>query len=389
MVEQSKPLLFFLVGLASVFIIIAGIRDLAFILNPILLSLVITVTLIPLPGWFSRRGVPGWLSLVLTFLVVLGMIGLVLLLVFVGLAQLNRVVPTLAAAAANSTTAAVDEPLFLGFQYQELQSAVQSLVTSQRLTSIATTLISAIFTGLSQAFLVMLIFAFMLSSALALPSSARMGLTTDHPIIQRVTALTEDVRRYVTLTTAMNFLIGLGNTIFLFILGVDLALLWGLLSVFMGYIPAIGFWIAMLPPLLLAFIDSGPMTALAVFLGYTLINGSVENLLKPRMLGQQLKISPAVVVIALFVWGWLLGAVGAILSTPLTLLILSIMEGFDSTRWVTVLLRTAGTGESADALEREQAVGRVRGLWARALARIRNSTNPPQPPAGPPPSPHG
>ena len=49
-IEQSKPLLYFLVGLASIFIIIAGIRDLAFILNPILLSLVITITILPLPA---------------------------------------------------------------------------------------------------------------------------------------------------------------------------------------------------------------------------------------------------------------------------------------------------------------------------------------------------
>lgn len=116
----------------------------------------------------------------------------------------------------------------------------------------------------------------------------------------------------------------------------------------MGYIPAVGFWVAMIPPLVLGFIQGGPTQALMVLIGYALINGTVENLVKPRILGQQLKISPAVVVIALFVWGWLLGAVGAILSTPLTLLILSILEGFDSTRWITILLRTAGTGESAD-----------------------------------------
>ena len=97
MVEQSKPLLFFLVGLASVFIIISGIRGLAFILNPILLSLVITITVLPLPAWFAKRGMPGWLSLVMTFLVVLGMLGLVLALVFFGIAQLGDVVPTLQA----------------------------------------------------------------------------------------------------------------------------------------------------------------------------------------------------------------------------------------------------------------------------------------------------
>lgn len=379
MANQSRSIIFLLVGLASVFIIIAGIRDLAFILNPLLLSIVITITLIPLPGWFAKRGVPGWMSLVLTFVIVLAALGLVLLIVFIGMAQLAEVIPTLRLTAAqDAATAAVDDSMeLIGVQLEEVATAIESLITSQRMTGIATTLISAIFTAVSQAFLVLLIFAFMLSSALALPSSARMGLRTDHPLIQQASALTADVRRYITLTTVINFLIGIGNTILLLILGVDLALLWGLLSALMGYIPAIGFWIAMIPPLVLGFVTQGPMTALLVLLGYTLINGTVENLVKPRMLGQQLKISPALVVIALFVWGWLLGAVGAILSTPLTLLILSIMEMFPGTKWITVLLRTAGTGEPVDAAERQAAFGRVRGLWDRTVSSVRDNLQPP------------
>lgn len=381
MANQSRSIVIFLVGLASIFIIISGIRGLAFILNPLLLSIVITITLLPLPGWFAKRGVPGWLSLVLTFIVVLAALGLVLLLVFVGMAQLAEVIPTLRDTAAQDMAAAAgnDSTKLLGLQIEEVTNAIESLITSQRMTGIATTLLTGVFRAISQAFLVLLIFAFMLSSALTMPSSARMGLRTDHPLIQQVSALTADVRRYITLTTVLNFLTGTGNTILLLILGVDLALLWGLLSALLGYIPAIGFWLAMIPPLVLAYVTEGPMTALIILVGYTLINGTVENLVKPRMLGQQLKISPAVVVIALFVWGWLLGAVGAILSTPLTLLILSIMEMFDGTRWVTVLLRMAGTGEPEDAAERQAAFGRVRGLWNKTVTAVRNTSSPAEP----------
>ena len=186
--------------MASVFIIIAGIRNLAFILNPILLSLVITITLLPLPSWFAKRGIPGWLSLVLTFLVVLAVIGLILLMIFFGMAQLNEVIPTLRLTAASSTVTNAQSEV-MGVQIGTVTQTIDDFVTSQRFTGVATTVISALFVGLSQAFLVMLIFAFMLSSALALPSSVRLGLRTDHPLIKQVAALTEDVRRYITLTT--------------------------------------------------------------------------------------------------------------------------------------------------------------------------------------------
>ena len=231
-----------------------------------------------------------------------------------------------------------------------------------------------LFTTVSQAFLVMLIFAFMLSAALSLPSSARLGLQTDHPLLKQAAALTEDVRRYVTLTTSLNLLAGVGNTILLLALGIGPAVLWGLLAWFMGYIPAIGFWVAMLPPLALAFVEHGFSGALVVLVGYTLINGTVENVIKPRRMGRGLKISPVVVVISLFIWGWLLGIVGAVLSTPLTLLILSVLELFEGTRWVAVLLRTTGTGEESAVSERKAAVGHVQGLWVRAVARVRNTT---------------
>ena len=375
MVEQSKPFIYLLVGLASIVIIISGVQNLAFILNPILLSLVITIALIPVPGWFARRGVPGWLSLVLTFVIVLGFIGLVLLLVFFGLARLAEVLPSLQTSVAANGDELINVPnTILGYRLDEIREAATAFLTSERLTGLATRSLSVLFTTVSQAFLVMLIFAFMLSAALSLPSSARLGLTAESPLVQQAAALTENVRRYVTLTTSLNLVAAIGNTILLLLLGVGPAVLWGLLSWFMGYIPAVGFWVAMLPPLALAFVEHGFTGALVVFIGYTLINGTVENLVKPRRMGRGLKISPVVVVISLFIWGWLLGIVGAILSTPLTLLILSVLELFEGTRWIAMLLRTTGTGEESAVREHEEALGRVRGLWDRGVTAVRNAT---------------
>ena len=52
-------------------------------------------------------------------------------------------------------------------------------------------------------------------------------------------------------------MVGLGDAVFLWFLGVDYALLWGLLAWFMGYIPSIGFIIALIPPVLLAYAMDG------------------------------------------------------------------------------------------------------------------------------------
>ena len=140
----------------------------------------------------------------------------------------------------------------------------------------------------------------------------------------------------MSILTGINFLVGLGDAVFLMFLGVDYALLWGLLAWFMGYIPSIGFMIALVPPVLMAYVQYGLQTALVVLVGYILINGGVQNFIQPKLMGQGLRISPVVVFVGLFVWGFLLGGIGAIVAVPLTLLVLIIMENFEGTRTVAV-----------------------------------------------------
>jgi predicted PurR-regulated permease PerM len=136
----------------------------------------------------------------------------------------------------------------------------------------------------------------------------------------------------------------------------------------MGYIPSIGFWLALIPPVLLAWAKYGVQQALIVFLMYVLINGAVQNLLQPKMMGDRLKISPVVVFVSLFVWAWLLGGIGAILAVPCTLLIVSILDSFDSTRWLVALIRVGTESEPGEKLaaidQLKNSWGRVRGLFA-------------------------
>jgi predicted PurR-regulated permease PerM len=162
--------------------------------------------------------------------------------------------------------------------------------------------------------------------------------------------------------TGVNFLVGLGDTLFLLVLGVDYAILWGLLAWFMGYIPSIGFMIALVPPVLLAYAEYGVQTAIVVLLGYILINGGVQNFIQPKIMGDRLRISPLVVFVGLFVWGYLLGGIGAILAVPLTMLVLIALENFPGTRNLAILMRYTGEEKKE---EREKAATHFKGLFSR------------------------
>lgn len=381
MIEKSKPLLYLIVGIAGIFVIIFGIRASADILNPILLAVVITIAVSPLPAKLQERGLPGWLSLVLTFALVLAIIGLVLMIVIFTAGRLAQEIPQLQQAYITQQEAAQVNPeqpfVFSWLTTGALLNGIESLLLSQRAVDLATALLGSVVRGVSQALIVLLIFAFMLAATLALPTADRLGLNPGQPAVTRFVQLTGDVRQYVNLTALINFLVAIGNTILLLILGIQPALLWGLLSWFMGFIPAIGFWIAMIPPLLIALVSGEIWAAVIVFIGYVLINGAVENVLKPRLFGQNLSISPVVVAVSLIVWGWLLGPVGAILAIPMTLLILSILEAFESSEWLATLMRTAGNLPPG---AREDAIGQLKGTWQK----VRDTVVPPrnQPPTG-------
>ncbi len=362
MLENTPSrLVIYMVGIASVFVILFGVREAATVINPILLAMVITITVLPIPSRLTKRGIPGWMSLVLTILLVAAILLTVILTVFFSITKLTAELPVYLNSA--SETAAQELPAAV----EEVFSSIGQAQRTIQLAPIIQAVAEIVFSLLVQFGMALLIFFFMLSAAISLPAPTRLGLNPDTPIIARISGLTEDVRHYITILTGVNFLVGMGNTVFLLILGVDYALLWGVLAWFMGYIPSIGFIIALIPPLILAYAQYGLSTALVVLLGYVLINGGVQNIIQPKIMGQGLRISPVVVFISLFVWGYLLGGIGAIMAVPLTLLVLVVMENFPGTSSLTVLLRYTGEQKDKETLEAE---AQVKNIWDKLKSSV-------------------
>src|SRR5512136_776328 len=90
----SGRLVVYLVGAAALFVILFGIRASASVINPILLAAVITITVLPIPSRLTKRGVPGWLSMVLSILMVVLLLGLVIATVFFSITKLTTDLPT-------------------------------------------------------------------------------------------------------------------------------------------------------------------------------------------------------------------------------------------------------------------------------------------------------
>ena len=122
----------------------------------------------------------------------------------------------------------------------------------------------------------------------------------------------------------------------------------------------------MIPPFLIAWAQFGVGTAVIVLLSYVLINGGVQNIVQPKMMGKGLRISPLVVFVSVIVWATVLGGMGALIAVPLTMIVMKILDLSESTRWISALMRVGSGSESdEDKKEDAQAFEKLRGLTGK------------------------
>ena len=148
------------------------------------------------------------------------------------------------------------------------------------------------------------------------------------------------IRNYLSIKTVISFLTGLFIWIWLLVLGVDYAILWGVIAFLLNYIPNIGSIIAAAPTMLLALIQLGVSGMVWTGIGYLLVNMVIGNMVEPKVMGKGLGLSTLVVFLSLIIWGFMLGTVGMFLSVPLTMTIKIILEQNEQTKWIAILLGT-------------------------------------------------
>jgi predicted PurR-regulated permease PerM len=173
-------------------------------------------------------------------------------------------------------------------------------------------------------------------------ASDRMAsIATDRPrVVEALGRFATGTRQYLLVTTVFGGIVAVLDWVALSILGIPLALTWGLLSFITNYIPNVGFLIGVVPPAVLGLLTGGPSLMLIVIVVYSVLNIVVQSIIQPRFIGDAVGLSVTVTFVALVFWAWLLGPLGAILAIPLTLLCKALLVDIDpQARWADALLR--------------------------------------------------
>ena len=166
------------------------------------------------------------------------------------------------------------------------------------------------------------------------------------PMLRAGKSIAEKFRRYAVIRTVASLLTGLMVALLCWALGVELALAWGVLAFVLNFIPFIGPFVATVLPALFAIVQFQSWEAATLILaGASLIQFLIGSYLEPRLSGSALSISPFLVVFAVFFLALLWGIPGAFMGVPLAIAVLTIMEQYPSTAWISKLL--SGTPERA------------------------------------------
>jgi predicted PurR-regulated permease PerM len=193
---------------------------------------------------------------------------------------------------------------------------------------------------MSNSFLIMLITIFILLELNGFVLKTRVIELKHGNSLKYLNKIGESIRSYLSIKTIVSLLTGILITIYLYIIGVDYAILWGVIAFMLNYIPNIGSIIAAVPTMLLALVQLGFGGMLWTGLGYLAVNMIVGNIVEPKVMGKGLGLSTLVVFLSLVFWGFIFGSVGMFLSVPLTMTIKIILESDKNTGWVAVLLGT-------------------------------------------------
>ena len=366
--------LILLLGLASATVAVAGIRSIAWLLGPVLLALVVVIALAPVQSWLLRRGWPHWASatvlLVLVWGVLLAFVGLLVL----SVAQLVALMPNYAGQATTLLAQLgrnLHRPGLLSGQLSDLVSKidytqVMGVATGllSRLTDAATTLLL-----LLSALVFMVLESAGFGRRLALVAAERPLLPIALGLFARGT------RSYLLVSTVFGAAVAVADGIGLALLGVPAAALWGVLSFITNYVPNIGFVLGVVPPALLGLLAGGWGELIAVVVLYSVLNFVIQTLIQPRFVGDSVGLSTTVTFVALLFWGWVMGALGALLAIPLTLLVKALLVDVDPRgHWLDILLReeprpprTRRARQRAQ--ERRSAIASVRALHLRHRPR--------------------
>ncbi len=332
-----------LIVIAAFMIVVRGLQAASALLVPLALSVFLAILAGPVVLWLKNKKVPTGLAVLIVVLVMMGVLTVIGAIVGSSVTDFTQSIPQYQArfkVLGNSiTTWASNHGMGL------VRGKLTDIMNAGSVLRFLGGTLGGLMAAASNTVLVLLTTLFILLELAGFPTKLRASMPGADAAPSRFERVMVEVQRYLLLKTLLSLGTGLLIGIWCAVLGLDFAVLWGLIAFLLNYIPNLGSIIAAVPAVLLALVQLGPGRALVIALGYVAVNTLIGNFIEPQVMGRRLGLSPLVVFLSLVFWGWVWGTVGMLLSVPLTMVVKIMLESSPETMGAAVLLDTTSSAE--------------------------------------------
>jgi predicted PurR-regulated permease PerM len=181
---------------------------------------------------------------------------------------------------------------------------------------------------------------FLFLEAEKLPRRVQRGFPQDDADHYRQVgrSINASIERYVALKTYINFGLSATTGILCMLFGLDFWFLWAVVMFLANYITYIGSVVALAPPIVLAFLQFTPLTAIVLSLLLVANRLIWIDYIEIRVFGKQLNVSPVILLFSIALFGFLWGTAGMVLAVPLVTSAKIVLSHFENTRRYAVLM---------------------------------------------------
>ena len=340
----------FFIVMASVIIVLAGIKSASAIVVPFLLSLFIAIVLSPSYNYFNKKGLPSGISLLVVVGFLVTFFALVGKLLGSSAVEFNSNLGFYEQQLSGHFHKFVEIAISFGVEIPE--SDMMNIFNPKIIMGFASSIVQSMGSLLTNGFVILLTVVFMLLESNNFVSKiTHISSKSDFTTITHIQTILGQIKEYMVLKALISLLTGFIVWIGLVLIGTDYPFLWAVVAFMLNFIPNIGSIIAAVPAVLLTLVGIDMFSALMVVVLYVIVNVVIGSIVEPRVMGKGLGLSTLVVFLSLLFWGWLLGIVGMLLSIPLTIMAKIVLDANDDTKWISVLL---GSGDNLDDIANEK-----------------------------------
>ena len=345
MTTHQAPIAKFLILFAAFVIVVSGLKMASSMVVPFLLAVFIAMIVSPLLAWLKQRQVPGSIAILLIISLIL-LIGLMLGAVIGSSVESFRQDIPVYSAKLGEMSAAIQQWLAQQGIVIDAAQWQNSFDPSAVMRWVGSTLAS-FGNVMTNSVLILLTVIFILGENTSFGDKLRMA-RGDQNTQAWLDEFSGSIHGYLAIKSAISAVTGVLIFIWLTILGIDYAVLWGLIAFLLNFVPTVGSFIAAVPAVLLALVQLGLASAGLTLLGFVVVNFVMGSAIEPRWMGKGLNLSPLVVFVSLVFWGWVLGPVGMLLSIPLTIMVKIALAANEDTRWISIMLGDSRSSVSGD-----------------------------------------